>query len=762
MSAVAARSRALTRWVLLCLSLLALIAGCSARKQDLLQVEKLQRDGQTEAALSGYLRIYAQVPQEQRAAASLIELRIAECLWKLGRNREAYTTLQRAVEEYPANTTAQLRLAELLLSGAAPEEAKEHAAVVLWREPRNIEALSIQGSASASSGDLAGASEIFRRILAMDPARVSIALALAEVEVHQGDLPSARVTLQASAHAQNSDASPLLALGRIEEMTGNAQAAEGDYRAAVALQDSPQTNISLAQFLARNARFAEAELVMQHAQSTTPSFSTVVPDFDLATGHTVGAISSYRKLLGAGSGEPMEQRSLVVARLVEAELQRSREEVSAGEVKAPSLEGARAYLHLYRTALEAPTAEVLEAELALEQGDSAAASAHAQRAINSAPDQPAGHYVLGMALLGSGDPIAAGLAFERALERDPDFRPARQAEAQRLFGLGNYKEAETQVANVIVREPANLQALCLYARVLMAQKRFSDALRLAQRAHAANRSASEPHVILGDLAARGRQPGAALIHYEEALLLEPHSKSAMEGLTGVYRQGRITRGMLAKMERVAANSPPSPELMEIAGRVFAEQGWYRDAERCLVRALRMDPARATAAAALTTTYLAKGDRERARDAVARLNSTSAHLMAGMRASQQHDLPAAFRSYEEAVRAGERSGVAANNLAWLYAEQGTRLDRALLLASSARNLDPQNPAFLDTLGMVHIKRHEYSQAVDVLSKAVQVAQLHGVAEASRLSEFRSHLKEAYRLAGQSDAAAAMDAPSSSQR
>ena len=136
MSAVAARSPALTRWVLLCLSLLALIAGCSARKQDLLQVEKLQRDGQTEAALSGYLRIYAQVPQEQRAAASLIELRIAECLWKLGRNREAYTTLQRAVEEYPANTTAQLRLAELLLSGGAPEEAKEHAAVVLWREPQ--------------------------------------------------------------------------------------------------------------------------------------------------------------------------------------------------------------------------------------------------------------------------------------------------------------------------------------------------------------------------------------------------------------------------------------------------------------------------------------------------------------------------------------------------------------------------------------------------------------------------------------------------
>src|SRR5438874_7391897 len=228
MSAAAARGVTMRKWALLGLSLLALLAGCSARKQDLLQAEKLQREGETEAALASYLKLFTQVPEKQKAAGSLIELRIAECLWKLGRNREAYTTLQRAVEEYPANTAAHLRLAELLLSGSAPEEAKEQAAVVLLRDPQNLEALSIQGSASASSGDLAGASEVFHRILALDPARVSIALALAEVEVHQADLGSARRTLEASARAQNSDASPLLALGRIEEMTGNAEAAEGD------------------------------------------------------------------------------------------------------------------------------------------------------------------------------------------------------------------------------------------------------------------------------------------------------------------------------------------------------------------------------------------------------------------------------------------------------------------------------------------------------------------------------------------------------
>ena len=34
-------------------------------------------------------------------------------------------------------------------------------------------------------------------------------------------------------------------------------------------------------------------------------------------------------------------------------------------------------------------------------------------------------------------------------------------------------------------------------------------------------------------------------------------------------------------------------------------------------------------------------------------------------------------------------------------------------------------------------------------------LHGIPEAARLTEFRNHLKEAYRLSGQSEAAAALD-------
>ena len=35
----------------------------------------------------------------------------------------------------------------------------------------------------------------------------------------------------------------------------------------------------------------------------------------------------------------------------------------------------------------------------------------------------------------------------------------------------------------------------------------------------------------------------------------------------------------------------------------------------------------------------------------------------------NDTAAAIRQYETAVRSGEKSGVAANNLAWLYAAQG---------------------------------------------------------------------------------------------
>ena len=48
-------------------------------------------------------------------------------------------------------------------------------------------------------------------------------------------------------------------------------------------------------------------------------------------------------------------------------------------------------------------------------------------------------------------------------------------------------------------------------------------------------------------------------------------------------------------------------------------------------------------------------------------------------------------------------VAANNLAWMYAETGENLDMALQLAQAAARRLPNIPAIQDTLGWIHHKK-----------------------------------------------------------
>ena len=63
-------------------------------------------------------------------------------------------------------------------------------------------------------------------------------------------------------------------------------------------------------------------------------------------------------------------------------------------------------------------------------------------------------------------------------------------------------------------------------------------------------------------------------------------------------------------------------------------------------------------------------------------------------------------------------IAANNLAFMYAEEGTNLDTALKLASAAKKELPNSPEISDTLGWVYYKRDLPNLAVGPLEEAVK--------------------------------------------
>jgi tetratricopeptide (TPR) repeat protein len=63
--------------------------------------------------------------------------------------------------------------------------------------------------------------------------------------------------------------------------------------------------------------------------------------------------------------------------------------------------------------------------------------------------------------------------------------------------------------------------------------------------------------------------------------------------------------------------------------------------------------------------------------------------------------------------------AANYLGYMWADRGENLDRALDLINRAVEADPENVAYLDSLGWVHFRRGDLDEAERWLRRAIEL-------------------------------------------
>jgi tetratricopeptide (TPR) repeat protein len=156
---------------------------------------------------------------------------------------------------------------------------------------------------------------------------------------------------------------------------------------------------------------------------------------------------------------------------------------------------------------------------------------------------------------------------------------------------------------------------------------------------------------------------------------------------------------------------------------------------------------------LAKNYLSVGDASDAQQAIASANRAWAEMLEGGVAFDRADLKSAIRSYEAALQHGENSGTTANNLAWIYAQQSSNLDRALELAKTAHQALPRDLGVMDTLGFVYLRRREYDQAIQILESAIELQKAEHAA-GGPMPDVRWHLAEAYRESGRTSDAEAL--------
>lgn len=688
------------------LILVAALAGCSSERQ-VAQARRLLDQDQPEAAIRLLDRKLPKISDRKNLSAAYVAL--GDALVRVGRVQEAFSAYAKAMQAVPEAIEPQKRTAELLIATGSGDQALLLTEPLAVAHPLDAQLLELNAAAMTAAGNLSSAESIYRRAIALSPTESDLAISLAELLVRQDRGKEARdVLLQATERSKST--APWLALGRLDEQEGNPIGAEVAYRRAVQAADTPETNFRLAQFLQRAAKISEAQAVLKHVDELNRN-AVSAADLSFSLGKATAALEAYVRSLHATDGSRVQDEAAMTSRAVEAALYSS-------EKSDVRLRNARQILAQNAARLDEGTRAVLETEIALVAGDLALAAKHSRRALEYLPRSAAAHYLSGVVFDSQGNESAAEGAWEEAVDLD-DHIPSRMALAQAAMRGGEFDKAQEHIATVVREEPANLQALLIYARVLERERSLDAAQAIVNRALIIDPACVEANVIAGNIAMERKASGAAFISYEKALLFDGRSDEGIAGLLRVFAQGRPTQRSIAKIERMAAAPPQSAMLYEVAGRLYELVGFKNDAQRALRRSLELDAHRPTAELALW--------RAGARDG------------GGVRAEVPDPT---IRDYEHALAGGDPTGIAANNLAFAYATRGMRLDRALELSLDAVRRMPAKAEPMDTLGFVFLKMRQYTAAADAFEHALELSP-----DAQARRQILLHLADAYQAGGE---------------
>jgi Flp pilus assembly protein TadD len=239
--------------------------------------------------------------------------------------------------------------------------------------------------------------------------------------------------------------------------------------------------------------------------------------------------------------------------------------------------------------------------------------------------------------------------------------------------------------------------------------------------------------------------------FARALQLDRRSVDALFGLTEIDVREKDLPSARARVEAGVAANPDDPEVLVLAGRVLIAVGDHAKAETLLRRVLEVESTNIAAYTLLGQIYATQGRLDDARSDFDRVASgnpkdISSRTMSAMILHAQGEIAEAKKRYMDILALDTRAVVAANNLAWIYADEGLNLDLAVQLAERAVEQLPDNAEMRDTLGWVYWKKQVPSLAVGPFEDAVK--------KNPENATFRYHAGLAYARTG--DEARARDA------
>jgi putative PEP-CTERM system TPR-repeat lipoprotein len=666
---------------------------------------------------------------DQEATTGDVRIKLAEAYLRHGEPAQAAEEYIRAADLMP-DPAVQIKAGRVLLLGRRFDDARVRAQKALANDPNNVDALILLANALAGLKDLHGAIAQLEEAIKLSPERSQTYTNLGQLELSRGRREAAETAFRRAVELAPQAANARIALGNFLWATARPSEAEQQFTAALTAEpDNLLANRTAAAFYLSSGRLDAAEALLKRVSELTkaPAASLALADLDIAR---------HREAAARGILEPLVANADVAG--------------SAG-VRLASLDRAaghrnEAYQRLETILKTSPNdaqALVLKASFLLADGKLDDALAVATAAVTAHPEAVTGYYMVGQVYAAKRQVDASIAAYQQVIKLNPLASDAKLAVARLQLASGRTDATIGLAQEALKTEPRNADAQLVLVQGLInhgdLDRASTELASLLQRFP----QSSAVHVQQGMLLGRRQQLTEARKEFSTALALQPGSIEAIGGLTALDLTERHVEAAKARLAPIVADPHARPVALMFAARAYASTGDVKTSEELLKRVLTADPTYLEAYGALGQLYTRQGRLDEALNELTLLTQkqprpVAALTLTGIILEAQGKQTEARTTFERVMQLDGEAPVAANNLAWIYAQGDGNLDVALQLAQTAQRKLPKVAEVNDTLGFIYYKKSLLALAVPALRASVE--------SDPNNSSYLYHLGLAYVLAG----------------
>ena len=643
---------------------------------------------------------------------------------KMGRVRQAISSLTRATEIKPENEDAYAELADLHLAVYLANPARNAARLGELQSlteraeqyfPDSFSVNRIKGIVALTQGDYETATSVFRAAQKQKPDDRRVSLGLVQSLAASEDFKEAEQLAKDCVAKDNSFGAmydSLYIMYLKQKRTEDARAI------LEAKCDSNPKSIAYRLQLARHYFVTrhpeEMSAVLNYVISHPKDFPTAFRD----VGNFYVRARDYDQAV-----ETFEQGTRAMP-AQGADLKNRMVEVLA--IQGKSEEAFRLVESVLKEDKENATALALRGALRLRSGDRSeleAAITDFEAVLTRMPGNVVLRYNLAEAYRTQGNLDRAIVEYQDVIQKRTDYLPPRYGLAGVYIQQGEYAKAVAAAEEILKLLPNDVRAKLI---------RCNAWIRLGERAQARAsleeimKQVSQPRDAIYYLASLDRlekRYGDAEKLFRRLYEGNPPDRRGLLGLADVYMAEGHREKAVGLLRASVEKNPENIGLRLAMGTALASAGHIEEAASEFRSVLEKRPDDGTVNRLLGEVYyrqqqLGQAEEHLKRAAELLPNDPRPSLSLGMISELQGAFQQAAAHYERVLEISPDHPIAMNNLAYILAETTADLDRALMLAQRARSRAPKDPNVADTLGWIYIKKNLTDSAVLILEDVVK--------------------------------------------